>query len=317
MPTGLTPPTAVGKGSLTNQTGILAAFESYPLIGKLASAETLNESWQPDPVTGLKPDMPWTTFNVIRQSARLADAVVSAMMDLDGSVIYGFRDLMRGPLPKGNIAVPYLSDLHTLEAVLFQFTKVQPAESALEGVGQTFGINVEATLESVVSYVVGYLNATLRLNVLEAIRYIKNFTLGGVPPDWISVQPLRDIIPWSGAFLYDLLDKIDALLAAFAGVIQEIKDFIDLLIKKIDTLEDFIKFLIDILNFIESLQVSAYSLSVPEISGSATSWAAEVNNAGGAKPPSGPGGYSAGIAMAYVAPDITAFKTAFGLIFGT
>ncbi len=317
FPTGLTSPTAVGKGSLTNQTGILAAFESYPLIGKLASAETINESWQPDPVTGLNPDMPWTTFNVIRQSARLADAVVSAMMDLDSSVILGFRDLMRGPLPKGQVVVPYLNNLTSLEAIVFKFTEVQPADSDLGGVGQTFGINVQATFESVTSYAVGYTNQSLRLNVLEAIRYIKNFTLGGVPPDWISVQPLRDIIPWSGAFLYDLLDKIDALLAAFNGVMKEIKDFIDLLIKKIDTLEEFIKFLIDILDFIESLQVSAYSLVVPEVSGSASDWATEVNNAGGLKPPSGPGGYSAGIAMAYVAADITAFKTAFSIIFGT
>lgn len=314
VPTGLTTVTAIGKGSLTNQTGILAAFESLPLLGPLADAETLNESWQTDPVTGLKPEMPWTTFNVRRQSARLADAVVTAMLDLDSSVVLGLRDLMRGPLPRGPINVPYLEDKTDLEDVVFQFTEITTVEdSPLGDIIPT----ISATLPSVNSYVFGYTNQSLRLNILEVIRYIKNFTLGGVPPDWISVVPLRDIIPWAGSFLYDLLDKIQALLDAFSGVIEEIKNFIDLLIKKIDTLEEFIKFLIEILNFIESLQIGAYVLSVPEVSGSVANWAAEVNNAGGNIPPSGPGGYSAGIAMAYVAPDIAAFKNAFSLIFGS
>lgn len=317
IPTGLTAVTAIGKGSLTNQTGILTAFESFPLIADIASVETLNESWRPDPVTGFMPNMPWTTFNVIRQSARLADAVVTAMLDLNSSVIQGLRDIMRGPLPKGKVDVVYLDKLTTLETVLFKFTEVQPAESTVGSLGQTLGIKVQATLESVSSFVYGYTNQSLRLNVLEAIRYIKNFTLGGVPPDWISVVPLRDIIPWSGAFLYDLLDKIQALLDAFNGVMQEIRNFIDTLIKKINALEDFIKFLIDILNFIESLEIGAYSLSVPHVSGSVAEWVAQVNTAGGAIPPSGPGGYSAGIAMAYVAPDITAFQTAFKIIFGS
>jgi hypothetical protein len=313
VPTGLTPPTAVGKGSMTNQTGILAGYESYPLIGKLASATTVHESWQLDPVTGLPPEMPWTSFSVKRQSARLADAVVTTMLDLDGGVILGFRDLMRGPLPKGSIDVIYLDGLKTLEEVVFKFTETQEIIVSSGGATSTVGV---ATLESVASYLNGYLNAALRLNVLEAIRYIKNFTLGGVPPDWIAVVPLRDIIPWAGGFLYDLLDKIQALLDAFSGVMDEIRNFIDLLIKKIDTLEAFIQFLIDILNFIESLEIGAYSLSVPEVDGSVANWVAEVDNAGGNIPPSGPGGYSGGIAMAYVAPDIAAFKKAFEIIFG-
>ncbi len=314
VPTGLTPSSAIGKGSLTNQTGILAAFESYPIIGLLADVETLNESWAPDEVTGLKPDMPWTTFNVRRQSARLADAVVTTMLDLDSSVILGFRDLMRGPLPRGTVDVVYLEDKTTLEEVVLQFTLSEEVQTSTLG---DIIPTISATLESVNSYVYGYPNQSLRLNVLEAVRYIKNFTLGGVPPDWISVVPLRDIIPWAGSFLYDLLDKIQALLDAFSGVIEEIKNFIDVLIKKIETLENFIKFLIEILDFIESLEIGAYVLSVPEVSGSVANWVEEVDNAGGNIPPSGPGGYSAGIAMAYVAPDIEAFKNAFSLIFGS
>jgi hypothetical protein len=156
----------------------------------------------------------------------------------------------------------------------------------------------------------------LRLNILAVIQFIKSFTLGGVPPDWISVVPLRDIIPWAGEILYDLLDKIQALLDAFNGVMDEIRAFIDLIERKIAALERFIQFLIDILNLIESLQIGAFLLSVPDVSGDVFQWFEEVDNAGGAKPPSGPGGYSAGVSFAYVAPDIVAFKAAFSLIFG-
>jgi hypothetical protein len=140
--------------------------------------------------------------------------------------------------------------------------------------------------------------------------------MGGVPPDWISIVPLRDIIPWAGGFLYELLAKIQALLDAFNGIIQEIRDFIDLLIRKIDVLEAFIQYLIDLLNFIMSLEIGAYLLAVPQVSGTAADWAAAVDSAGGVRPSTGPNGFSAGIALAYVAPDIAPFVTAFTIIFG-
>ena len=62
--------------------------------------------------------------------------------------------------------------------------------------------------------------------------------------------------------------------------------------------------------------MGVYVLSVPELNGTAQSWVSAIDTAGGTKPPSGPGGYSAGIALGYVAPDIAAFKTAFSIIFG-
>jgi hypothetical protein len=116
--------------------------------------------------------------------------------------------------------------------------------------------------------------------------------------------------------LYDLLDKIKALLDAFSGVMDEIKSFIDLLERKIDALERFLEFLLNILDFIESLQVGAYLLSVPSTSGTVHDWAYLVDTAGGTKPPLNAGGYSAGVAFAYVASDISAFRTAFSIIFG-
>jgi hypothetical protein len=152
--------------------------------------------------------------------------------------------------------------------------------------------------------------------MLEVVNFLKSFTLAGTPPDWVSVNPLRDIIPWSGQLLYELLDKIQGLVDAFAGVSDEISNFIDMLSQKIATLERTLEFLISILNFIEGLQLGAFILSVPEIEGDATAWISAVDTATGTVPNRGPGGYSSGVALAYVGADILAFKTAFQVIFG-
>jgi len=207
---------------------------------------------------------------------------------------------MQSPLPAGPVSTGgSLSGATTLEKLVIAFT---PTE------------NIDSKVAT--AFVAGYSDTTLRLNVLAAVQYIKSYSLGGAPVDWISVVPLRDIVPWSGQMIYDLLDKIQALLAAFQGVMAEIKAFIDLIERKIDALERFIEFLINILNFIESLQIGAYVLSVPELNGTAQAWVNAIDTAGGTKPPTGPGGYSAGIGLGYVAADITAFKTAFSIIFG-
>ena len=308
-----TPNSGVGQGSLTNVSGLVTGWESASILSFMAEFDTIPDSYTFDPVTGMPPEMPWTRFLVIRQSAKLADAVATAMIQIGSDVIYTFRDLMRGTLPRGTIDVQHLDTLTSMEEVVFQATEVEE-DTFIPALGIATD---QATLTSVETYADGYANVTYRLSVLDIINYIKSFTLGGVPPDWISIVPLRDIIPWSGAFLYDLLDKIQALLDAFNGIIQEIRDFIDLLIRKIEVLERFIQFLIDLLNFIESLEIGAYLLSVPQVDGTIAAWVNAVDTAGGIRPPSGPNGYSAGISLAYVAPNIDAFVTAFSIIFGS
>lgn len=296
---GSTSPTQVGRGSLTNLASGLAVFQSLPIVADLTKKVTVNESFQPDPITGALPQMPWQKFNVRKQAARLANAVAAALLESGADSLTGFRNIMQDTLPAGSISTQgALVGDDTLEEVVFDFTPV------------------ETDLETAETFVAGYSDATLRLNVLAAVQYIKTYSLGGTPVDWISVVPLRDIVPWSGQLLYDLLDKIQALLDAFSGVMKEIQAFIDLIERKIAALERFIEFLINILNLIESLQMGAYVLSVPELSGSATSWVNAIDTAGGTKPPSGPGGYSAGVAFGYVGADIAAFKTAFSIIFG-
>jgi hypothetical protein len=295
-----TSPVQTGRGSLMNLASALAVFESFLIVGDLSRANTINESFQPDPITGLEPQLPWQKSSVRKQAARLADAVASALLQAGFDPLNGFRNIMQGSLPAGPITTGgTLTGTNTLEQVVKAFT---PTENIDSKVATTF--------------VQGYSDASLRSNVLAAVQYIKSFTLGGAPVDWIAVSPLRDIVPWSGQMIYDLLAKIQALLDAYSGVMAEIKAFIDLIERKIEALERFIEFLINILNFIESLQIGAYVLSVPELSGSAQSWVSAIDTAGGTKPPSGPGGYSAGVGFGYVATDITAFKTAFSIIFG-
>jgi hypothetical protein len=304
FPSDDTSPTEVGRGSLTNLASALAVFESFLIIGDLSRANTLNESFQPDPITGGTPELPWQKASVRKQAARLADAVASSFLQAGSESVTGFRDLMQLALPAGPITTQgTIAGSTNLEQVVRGFTVESDDRSIMLKAAETF--------------VSGYTDVTLRQNVLVAVRYIKSYSLGGVPVDWISVAPLRDIIPWSGQMIYDLLDKVQALLDAFKGTMDEINAFIDLLERKIEALERFIEFLINILDFIAELEVGAYMLNVPDITGSAQAWVDAIDTAGGVKPPSGPGGYSAGVSFGYVASDISAFKTAFTVIFGS
>lgn len=296
-----TPANFIGRGALTNQAGVLAAFESQFVLEYLAGLDTPSQAFDTESLQGLS--MPWQRLNVQRMSYRLADGAAQAMIALGGGEAMTFRDFMRGPLPRGAISTGgNLAGKTKLEDIVKAFTT--PSDE------------VDNDEVVITTYQSAYFDAALRANVLVVIQFLKNFTLGGVPPDWISISPLRDIIPWAGQMLYDILDKIQALLDAFQGFLEEIRKFIELLERKIDALEKFIEFLLDILNFIMSLELGVYLLSVQGLSGDVSSWISAVDSAGGDIPPSGPGGYTAGISLAYVAVDVGAFVTAFSVIFG-
>ena len=297
------PDQQIGEGSLTSLAGPLTSFQAVPLVGDAVSSVTdVTAQFQPSPVTGRLPEMPWNDSGVVRNSSRLANIVASAMLDANSAV--AFKSLMEGAYPKGNPSVTGL-DATNLKELVFEITEVQDPQLSGQGAVQDAGV----------LYGRVFTDAAVRNNVLAAVNFCKAFTLGGAPPDWIQVSFLRDIVPWSGQMLYDLLAKMQALLDAYAGVIDELKAFIDLIIRKIDTLERFLEYLISILDFIETLSLGFYILSVPQTSGDVNEWASIIDSAGGTKPPSGPGGYTGGVAFAYVAADVSAFATAFGLIF--
>lgn len=290
--------TPAGTASLINQAGPVGGKDFSALRNQLdglgtqdiVAFETVN-----GPIT-----YPWEEAAVRRQSARLADAYASGMLEAGGTVLTRFRELMQSNNP--------LLGENTLEAAVFKATGGQG-----EGPGGTS--ESLSTSDKAAIFTTAFSDQDYRQAVLEVVNFLKAFTGTGVSPDWLAVNPLRDIIPWSGQILYDLLDKIQSLLDAFSGVTDEIQNFIDLLTRKIATLERTLEFLISILDLIASLEVGAFVLAVPDLSGDVVEWADALDSADNA-PPSGPGGYSAGVALAYVAPDITAFKTAFSIIFG-
>lgn len=301
----------VGRGSIAKSAGQLAAFEGQAIVDFLAQFDTPGAALASSEVSNVT--MPWQEFLVRRQSFRLADGVASAMIQNQGAA-FTLRDLMRGPLPRGPIDTALkLDGLSTLEAILNAFLTPETIDTVNTGDEEAVVVNDAATLNTMES---AYSDRPLRENLLVVIDFLNTFTLTGAPVDWISVVPLRDIIPWAGQLLYDILDKIDALLDAFNGVLSEIQAFIDLLERKITALERFIQFLLDILNFIEGLQLGVFVLNASGIEGDVFEWFDVIDNAGGDAPPSGPGGYSAGVGLAYVAPNVAAFETAFGIIFG-
>lgn len=296
--TGTTPASEIGKGSLTQQAGALTSFTSIPILGLAAGLGAPASNFAPDPATGQFPQAPWQTYLVTSAATRLATIVAGAMLNANNAPV--FEQYMLGPFPKS----PSPRNQATggaiggsLSQVVLSLTPSTVNMAAM----QTFG-NVFA-------------DPGLRLNILAAINYVKTFTLGGAPPDWVSISILRDIVPWSGQLLYELLAKIQALIDGFRGIMQEIIDFINLIERKINVLEQFIEYLVSILNFVLSLELSLNILFVPSINGDVSNWIAAVNSAGGTPPSSGPGGYSGGIAIAYSGPNVTAIAAALQLIF--
>lgn len=297
----------VGRGSLTNLAGplgrIVPDLEFAALGGITQNVGDPGDPQEPDPATGEFPNVVYNYFSVKAQAARLTNAVASALLENSGQLV-PLRDLylsLPKPIEGGK---GFLEDgITSIEKLVLNFVTIP------EGFPKEYNLKVYQT------YTFAYTDVNVRLNVLAAVRFIKSFTLGGVSPDWISISILRDIIPFSGQFIYELLARIEALLEAFKSALDEIKAFIDLIIRKIDVLERFIKFLIEILNYLDSFSAGFYFLSVPDTDGGIPAWIQAVDQAGGTKPPSGPGGYSAGIALAYAGPNIDAFTTAFSLIF--
>lgn len=307
-----TPVSHIGYGSLTKQAGILSAFLAQPVVSTGAKALNVSDPTSvsvltqipPDTITGTSPIVPWQMPTVKRQAGRLASLVGSALLEQGTSAIGQFQKLMQEPFPMGSpqAKTPKISGATNISQLVANLT-------FLDSDGNY-------DLDTYNAYVQAFSNdANARLNILFAVRFVTNFTLGGTPPDWIQMTILKDVIPWSGQLLYDLLAKMNAMQAAFQGIFAEIAQFVDLIERKITVLEQFIQYLLSILNFILSLQGGFFLLSVPSTGGDVNTWFNLVDNAGGTPPSSGPGGYSAGIALAYVGADVTAFSTAFGLIF--
>jgi hypothetical protein len=325
------PPAMIGQGSIADLAGSVAGniFVAPPAAFTAAD-------FQPDPA-GITPTMPWQQVQTRYQASRLAIRFGNILLEQGGGILQAFQNIMRGPLPAGPVDVSWKGGLYpfptTLEQLVLTFTQVEVTPSnpvpsgtsesgtsvstvtpAVAAALESAGLNTSVSLATAKGYALAFPDASVRRNVLAAINFLKALNLQGTPPNWISVS-LLDLIPWSGQILYDLVAKIQALIDAFNGVIQEIIDFINLIERKINAMEQFIEYLISILNFLLNLEVSFALLPVPSITGDVSSWLSTIDEAGGAVPSSGPSGFTAGICIAYLAPDITEIVTAFGLIF--
>lgn len=312
----------IGKGTLTTLSGSIASFSAFPYISLTGSVSV--QKYEINPATDKLPEMPWQLKRVRYAAARNMVKFSSFFLDVPASVLEGFRTLMQGPLPAGQSNIGTLIGKTTLEQMVYALTEITFTQSAAgkaaSAVLETDVLSTDVFGESSVDYNTAatygsaFTDITVRRNLLAAVNYLLSLASQGVPPNWIQISILRDLIPWSGQLLYDLLAKIQALFDAFKGVIEELKAFIDLLIRKIDTLERFIKFLIEILNYIESLSLGFYLLKVPGLDGDVDQWFEAIDTAQN-EPPSTFTGYSASITFAYLAIDVAAFEAAFAAIF--
>jgi hypothetical protein len=317
--TGNTPVSEIGKGSLTNLAGPLSQIIPAVTLGFVNPQSTSMtagslggigfsaqgiSSATPDPTSGMYPDVTHNFFSVKAHSSRLAIAVGSALLETS-AMIQSLKDLYTTPLPlthlipsKGN-----LNGVNTLSGLVYAFNKLPP------NYPEDYDPSVYLT------YSAAFSDQNTRLALLSAVRFIKSFTLVGTPPDWVSISLLRDIVPWSGSFMYDILNRIKALTDAFKSGVDEIKAFIDLLSRKVDMLEKFLKYLLELASYLDSFDAGFYYLALPSTTQGIPGWISAIDNATGTPPSSGPNGYTAGVALAYSAPDVTAFATAFSLIF--
>jgi hypothetical protein len=290
-----TQPTDVGKGSLTQQAGSLVSFTAVPILG--SSSGYGQSAFVADAATGAYPQAPWQMYPVTSNATKLANLVGGAMLNSNNAAT--FQQFMLGALPKPAPTTHGLGN--SISAICFALTN--PATDA------------NSLRTSLTLYGNAFADTGLRLNILAAVNQVKTFTLGGAPPDWISVSILRDIVPWTGQLFYELLAKLQALLNGYQGIMAEVTAFINLIERKIAVLEQFLEYLVSLLNFVLSLDIGFYVLFVPATTGGVGDWSAAISQATGTPPPSGPGGYSAGVSIAYVATDVTAFANALKLIF--
>lgn len=302
--TGGTFPSSIGTGSLTKLGGpvqLIRATFGNPK-GVTFSDKGGVSSVAIDPVTGKAPDVIHNYFIVKHYSAKLARATAMSLYENGGGLV-AFRNLYKAPLlypagSRGSITSPA-----NLEQLVTQFNFL-PSNFPSRPVPQVYE-----------TYYYAYNSADIRLDLLRAIQFLSSFSLGGVAPDWTSISLLQDIVPWTGKLIYELIAKIEGLLDAFRSALDELKAFIDLIVRKIDVLERFIQFLIEILNFLTGFSAGFYILSVPSTDKGVLGWVEAIDTAGGTPPPSGPGGYTGGVGLAYAGTDIEAFVTAFSLIF--
>lgn len=310
FPTGVTSPSSVGKGSLLPLASSLSQLVGEPVAQEIpltidktppGAVQSYEEIGNLPP--SRVPKFPWQTFTVRRRANQLAIQIAGAMLDNQGTASR-YKALMTGGLPFGQVQFGILTSAINIEGLTTGLVR-DPGP----------GLPVE-TLNG--AYNLYFMDPVYRLNVLAAVKFALTLASVGTPPNWVSISVFRDIVPWLGEIFNDILAKIQALVDAYNGAIKEIKAYIDLIQRKIDALENFLKFLISILDQIEALELTVSVLNSGTVNVDASGWADIVDSASTqpAAPSRDPNGYSAGVALAYVGSDVKAFETALEALFG-
>jgi len=322
----------VGKGSLVMSAGSASGIVPAP--------KTENLSPYPDLAH------PWTVLDVRSQSGFMANRYASLALQAGAGFVTGFQRLMQGPLPFGSPSDPnllkapsYIKDATTLQKLVTSLTDAQTADSGYDpGLNVTFstispttGFDVGGGLnfsfkwkpisdDQIRTFGAAYQDTNVRKNVLAAVDYIKTLSYQGQPPDWGNIS-LNGLFTWLTDLVYIAANFFQGLVDGYNDLMKEVKDFIDLLIEKINVTEKFVEFLISIIDTIESLSLGAYILFVPYATGGVSEWFSAVDGAGGLAPPNDPNGYAAGGCLAWVYPNgitgggaqaiVTAFQNIF------
>ena len=308
----------IGNGSLGSLAGAVSTV--FPVVGpggEGVSYPVGNALFVPS-AFNIPYKWPWQDPIVQSQSTKLALKFANILLEQGSVQIAAFKQLMKGPLPAGAFSdYSSLEELVTTITQVYNLTNPAPPTGALASVAAAFtAANLNSLVQPEVAnaYIEAFNSAAARRNVLAGINFLLSLGFQGVPPDWISMS-IMDLIPWSGQILYQLISMVQALIDAFKGLLQQLIDFINLIERKITALEIFIEYLISIINFLLSLNIGFYLLFVPSIDGDVSAWMEAVNSTQGTPPMSGPNGYTAGICLAYLLPDVSAISNAFGLIF--
>lgn len=309
LPTGITSTSEIGLGSIQALASSQSALSNTPAVGQVVS---LGEG--PTPPGAVQtyesignranpPLFPWQTFAVKRRANQLAIQVAGAMLDNPGTASR-YKALMTGPAPKGPLAHGLLAGTGTIEEMVSGLIRNPDAQVPVDTLSNAYNLY--------------YVDSVYRLNLLAAIRFIRTLTEGAAEPNWQRISVTRDIVPWVGELFNDILAKIQALVDAYNGAIQEIKAFIDLIERKIEVLENFLKFLIALLDEIEALDLTVSTFNSGVVNTGVTGWVDILDTAAiqPEAPSKEPNGYSAGVAFAYVGADVEAFASALKLLFG-
>lgn len=319
-----TPPATdvlVGQGSISALSGILSGefVPSTVNLTELGSAGP-NKPKTSDGNTG--DTVPWTSFLVRAQAAHNTSVYLDLLLSASVGLVETFRDLMQGPIPfpaytqeslKQTTSV--IKDAKTLEGLVFALTEVEPIYAPNADHEKDSPIRFTTSLDVSKTYSTAFYDRNVRKSVLVGVEFLKALGYQGRQPDWVRVS-LAELIPFTTQILYKLLQKVQAILDAFEDLFDEIVRFIELIERKINALERFIKFLVMILNIIEQLSAGFYFLYASGLTGGVGEWASAIDSAQGEKPKStADGGYTAGLCLAYLAPDITAIEAALKAIF--